>query len=198
MQLIQETSDMNGYLDSSEIIDFEDLDIQKIAMMLSKGTNDEMRLIKTVYEFVRDDISHSMDINSNIVTYQASEVLKYGHGLCLSKSHLLAAILRFLDIPTGFCYQKLEFDGEFGLHGLNAVFFKDLGKWVRLDARGNENGINAQFSIDKEFLAYSPKAENGEIDFPVIYSEPDKRVIEILSRSNDLNEVLTKIFHTKW
>jgi transglutaminase-like putative cysteine protease len=198
MQLISESSDIDRYLASSEIINFEDPDIQKTAMMLSKGTENEIQLIKTVYEFVRDNISHSMDIGNNNVTYKAADVLKYKHGLCFAKSHLLAAVLRFLEIPTGFCYQKLEFDGGFGLHGLNAVFIESLDKWIRLDARGNENGINAQFNIDKELLAYSPRKEEGEVDFPIIHAEPDRRVMEILSRSNDFNEALERIFYTKW
>ena len=196
MQLNPETSNMARYLASSEIIDFENLDIQETAVNLSKGINDEIQLTKTVYEFVRDDISHSIDIGSNEVTYQASDVLKYKHGLCFANSHLLAAILRYLGIPTGFCYQKLEFDGNMGLHGLNAVFIKSLNKWVRLDARGNENGINAQFSIDKEYLAYLPKEEKNEVDFKVIYAEPDKRVVEILGHSRNLTEALDKIFNT--
>ena len=198
MQLNPETSNMARYLASSEIIDFENLDIQKKALYLSKDIEDEIQLIKTVYEFVRDNISHSMDIGSNYVTYKASDVLKYNHGLCFANSHLLAAILRYLGFPTGFCYQKLEFDGKFGLHGLNAVFIKSLNKWIRLDARGNENGINARFSIGEEYLAYLPEEEKNEVDFKVIYAEPDKRVVEILGQSRNLNEALDKIFNTSW
>ena len=205
---------MARYLASSEIIDFENLDIQKTAVYLSKDVEDEIQLIKTVYEFVRDDISNSVDISSNKVicrafenrsfsntqnvVLKASDVLKYKHGLCFANSHLLAAILRYLRVPTGFCYQKLEFDGKMGLHGLNAVFIESIDKWIRLDARGNENGINAQFSIDNEYLAYSPREEKNEVDFPIIYAEPDKRVINILSGSKDLTEALDKIFNTEW
>ena len=198
MQLTLQTNDMARYLASSEVINFESLDIQKTAVYLSKDIKDEIQLIKTVYEFVRDNIFHSVDIGSNSVTYIASDVLKYKHGLCFANSHLLAAILRYLGVPTGFCHQKLEFDGKFGLHGLNAVFIKSLNKWIRLDARGNENGINARFSIDNEYLAYSPKEENNEVDFLVIYAEPNKKVVEILSKSKNLNEALGSVFNTEW
>ena len=85
-----------------------------------------------------------------------------------------------------------------GLHGLNAVFIKSLHKWVRLDARWNENEINAQFSIDKEYIAYSPIKEKNEADFPIIYAEPDKRVINILGGSKGLTKALNKVFNTKW
>ena len=198
MQLIQQTRNMTRYLASSEIIDFENRDIQKTALNLSGDINDEIQLIKTVYEFVRDDVSHSVDIGSNEVTYRASDVLKYKHGLCFANSHLLAALLRYLKVPTGFCYQKLEFDGKFGLHGLNAVFIKSLNEWIRLDARGNKNGINARFSIGEEYLAYLPEEEKNEVDFQVIYAEPDKTVVEILRQSGNLTEALDKILDTSW
>ena len=198
MQLNPEISNMARYLASSEIIDFENLDIQKTAVYLSKDVEDEIQLIKTVYEFVRDDISHSVDIGSNKVIFRASDVLKYKHGLCFANSHLLAAILRYLGVPTGFCYQKLEFNGKMGLHGLNAVFIESIDKWIRLDARGNENGINAQFSIDNEYLAYSPRKEKNEVDFRVIYAEPNKKVVEILNNSKNLNEALDSVFNTEW
>jgi transglutaminase-like putative cysteine protease len=106
--------------------------------------------------------------------------------------------LRYLGIPTGFCYQKLEFDGKMGLHGLNAVFIESIDKWIRLDARGNGKGINARFSIGEEYLAYLPEEEKNEIDFRVIYAEPDRRVVEILRQSRNLTEALDKIFDTDW
>lgn len=196
MQLIPETDNMDRYLASSEIIDFEDENIQKTAMNLSTGIIDEIQMVKTVYEFVRDEIRHSIDADKNTVTCKASDVLKYKHGLCFANSHLLAAILRALDIPTGFCYQKLEFDVGFGLHGLNAVFIKSIHKWIRLDARGNEGPVNAQFSIDNEILAYPVDEEKGEVDFPIIYSEPNENVIEILKGSGSLTEAVEKIIST--
>jgi transglutaminase-like putative cysteine protease len=198
MYLTLETDDMYKYLVSSEIIDFEDTNTQQIAKSLSDGVKDEIKLIKTVYEFVRDNILHSLDIESDIVTYKASDVLKRKQGLCFAKSHLLAAILRLLNVPTGFCYQKLEFDEGFGLHGLNAVFISSLDKWIRLDARGNKNGINAQFSLDNEILAYSPIKEKEEVDFPTICAEPNKKVIEILKGSKNLKDAVEKIMATEW
>ena len=58
------------------------------------------------------------------------------------KAYLLAAILRNLGIPTGFCYQKLILDVEekpwLVIHGLNAIYLKSVSKWIRVDARGNK------------------------------------------------------------
>lgn len=198
MELIIQSNNLNDYLECSEVIDCENLEIQEIANKLSRNIKNEIDLIRTVYEFVRDEIRHSSDAGESNVTWKAADVLKYKHGLCFANSHLLAAILRSLDIPTGFCYQKLEFESGFGLHGLNAVYVKSIHKWIRLDPRGNENGINAQFSLDKEILAYNVNEGKGEFDFPIIYAEPDKKVIEILKSSQDLDEAIGKVTGVNW
>lgn len=198
MELIIQSNNLNDYLGCSEVIDCNNIEIQEIARNLIQGAENEIGLVKSAYEFVRDEIRHSSDAGKNTVTWKASDVLKYKHGLCFANSHLLAAILRFLKIPTGFCYQKLEFDEGYGLHGLNAVFISNLNKWIRLDARGNENGINAQFRLDKEILAYSVNEEKGEVDFPTIYSKPNKKVIEILKTNKNLTEAMNKVINTEW
>ncbi len=214
MELITESNNFNDYLECGEVIDCKNPEIQEIANKLSYGIDNELELIKTVYEFVRDEIRHSSSAGEKTVTwkafenrsfsmpqnvvFRASDVLKYKHGLCFANSHLLAAILRNLEIPTGFCYQKLEFDHGFGLHGLNAVYIKSIHKWIRLDARGNENGIDAQFSLDKERLAYLVNEEKGEFNFPIIFSKPNNKVVEILKNSHNLDEAIQKVISVNW
>jgi transglutaminase-like putative cysteine protease len=198
MKLIPQSNNLNDYLKCSEVIDCTNFEIQKIAEDLIHGAENEIKIIKTVYEFVRDKIRHSSDVGEKTINWKASDTLKYKHGICFANSHLLAAILRALDIPTGFCYQRLEFDVGFGLHGLNAVYIKSLHKWIRLDARGNEGRIKAQFSIDNEILAYSVNEEKGEFDFPIVYAEPDKKVIEILKNSHNLDEAIQKVISINW
>ena len=64
------------------------------------------------------------------------------HGID-SKITSSRSALRYKGI-CGFCYQKLYAeDGEeayMAIHGLNAVFLSSIGRWVRLDARGNKEG----------------------------------------------------------
>jgi hypothetical protein len=69
------------------------------------------------------------------------------------------------------------------LHGLNAIYLEGLDKWIRVDARGNKEGVNAQFSVNEEKLAFSVRKVLGEIDFPVVYVNPDKKVINALQNS---------------
>jgi len=49
-----------------------------------------------------------------------------------------------------------------------------------LDARGNKEGVNAQFSLDEEQLAFPIRTEKGEEDGVIIYPNPDAKVVERL------------------
>lgn len=178
------TEEINEYLKYDEVIDFDNTDVSKLADQLYSESESETEFVKMAYEYVRDMISHSADISADTVTCSASEVLKAGHGICFAKSHLLAAILRSKSVPAGFCYQKLILDDETApvliYHGLNGVYLREYGKWIRLDARGNKPGVNAQFSIDSEMLAFPIRPEKGEVDVPVIYADPDTEIVKIL------------------
>lgn len=176
MNLIPLKDDINEYLLSSEILDFDNKIVSKKASELSKGLND-IQKAKSLYEFVRDKIDHSSDIYNNEISFKASDVLNKGHGICFAKSHLLAALLRCEKIPAGFCYQKVFIGSEKILHGLNGVFLNE--KWFRLDARGNVGGINANFSINEEKLAYNIKNEFDGVDYPHVHSKPIPEIIKI-------------------
>lgn len=197
-----ESDNIQDYIQMSEIMDYDNKLIIEKCLELEKGTEGEISLIKKLYEFVRDDIHHSGDIGEERVTCTASEVLEFGHGICCAKSHLLAAMLRFFGIPTGFCYQKLCSSQEDShwvfmtpqvdkrvLHGLNAVYLKDFNKWIRLDARGNKPGVDAQFSIEEEKIAWPINNDLGEEDNPIIFKEPNKTIVEILRKSSDRKEL---------
>lgn len=178
------SEDINEYLKCDEVIDFDNTDVSKLADQLYSESESETEFVKMAYEYVGDMISHSADISADTVTCSASEVLKAGHGICFAKSHLLAAILRSKSVPAGFCYQKLILDDESApvliYHGLNGVYLREYGKWIRLDARGNKPGVNAQFSIDSEMLAFPIRPEKGEVDVPVIYADPDTEIVKTL------------------
>ncbi|MDD3270143.1 MAG: transglutaminase family protein [Syntrophomonadaceae bacterium] len=149
----------------------------------------EIKMVKTAFEFVRDNIAHSWDIQSSRVTCKASEVICFAEGICYAKSNLLAALLRSQSIPTGFCYQRITLgdtpDTGYCIHALNAGFLKSLGRWIRLDARGNKNGVDAQFSIEQEKLAFPIRTEYDEIDYPVIYMHPNPKTIATLMNNSD-------------
>ena len=193
MNLVLYSDKIDEYLKQDDVIDYENEAIAELADTLSQKADNEIDYIEAAYEFVRDHISHSADIGEDAITCTASEVLKAGHGICFAKSHLLAALLRSKSIPAGFCYQKLILDDETApvliYHGLNGVYVKDYKKWIRLDARGNKAGVNAEFSVETEQLAFAVRPEMGEEDSLIVYPDPDLKVLEKLRKSKTRTEL---------
>lgn len=75
------------------------------------------------------------------------------------------------------------------LHAVNAVFLKSLDKWIRMDARGNINDINAQFSLEHEQLAFTVHPQYAEEDGLVIYSKTPARVAHALTSSETARQL---------
>lgn len=193
MKVTPYSDNMDCYLEKSKIIDFDNQLISKLSEDFFERAKNKTDYIKLCFEYVRDQISHSADIRNDIITCTASEVLNAGHGICFSKSHLLAALLRCRQIPCGFCYQKLILDDDTApyliYHGFNGVYLEELNKWIRLDARGNKKGVNAQFSVDTEKLAFPIRPEKGEQDSFIVYAKPDVKVVEKLTVNKTRTEL---------
>ena len=180
---------MNKYLGSTEYIDWEETAVLEQAKILAEGASEPEDLTRKCFEFVRDEIKHSGDYKLNPVTCKASDVLKSGTGFCYAKSHLLAALLRANQIPAGLCYHRLTITAEppFCLHGLNAVYLEHFG-WYRIDARGNKQGVTADFCPPIEKLAF-PIVTQGEADLPEIWAAPLPAVITALTQGKTYQEV---------
>ncbi|MGG4144229.1 transglutaminase family protein [Paenibacillus algorifonticola] len=189
MTLTCESSSLDDYLEETTEVDYGHFSIKALASELYSQSLNEMDYVKTAFEFVRDHISHSVDIQSSRVTCRASEVLLFKEGICYAKSNLLCALLRCQGIPAGFCYQRLTLgdtpDTGYVIHALNAVYIRSIGKWIRLDARGNKSGVDAQFSLEEEKLAFPIREEYDEIDYPVIYTKPNIKTIHSLLQNTD-------------
>jgi transglutaminase-like putative cysteine protease len=149
--------------------------------------------VRAIFEWGRDEIDHSLDVETDRATCRASEVLSEGTGLCYAKSHLLAGLLRYAGFPTGFCYARLadhERSGRFVLRGFNGTYWAPTRSWIFLDARGNRAGLEAECRFDAPWsLAYAPDPEAGESFLPFIYKRPGKRVIDLLERAPDFAAV---------
>ena len=134
MNIVLFTDNIDEYLKEDNVINYGNENIMQLADALYQGASNEVEYIKKAYEYVRDSISHSADINEDILTCSATEVLEARHGICFAKSHLLAALLRYKSIPTGFCYQKLILDDEIApvliYHGFNGVYVKEYKKRI--------------------------------------------------------------------
>lgn len=181
---------MQKYLQSSRYIDWQQPELLEQARLLADGGKDKEQIAGVCFKFVRDQIKHSWDYALNPITCKASDVLKHGTGFCYAKSHLLAALLRANGIPAGLCYQRLTIDDEqapFCLHGLNAVYLEQYG-WYRVDARGNNAKVQAEFCPPVEQLAFSVVVD-GEADLPEIWPEPLPVVVQALERGKNYLDV---------
>lgn len=178
------------YLASGQYVDFRATAIRDKAMELFADVWEGEARIAAAFTFVRDAIRHSGDIGSRRVTRTAPEVLTAGEGICMAKAHLLAALLRCGGVPTGLCYQRLLVDDDpengYCLHGLNAVYLQAKQCWLRIDARGNKPGVDAQFEPNRgERIAYPARKELGEFDYPSLYIEPPAVLASALERYTD-------------
>lgn len=185
---------MQRYLAASTYIDADTPDVRAAARRLAEGAASELDVVRACFEFVRDEIRHSVDFKLNPVTCKASDVLRHKTGYCYAKSHLLAALLRANGIPAGLCYQRLSVgDGgaPYCLHGLNAVYLKEFG-WHRIDARGNKPGVDARFEPPAERLAFAVR-ERDERMLPEIWAEPLPVVVDALECYDTWDRVLANL-----
>ncbi|MFP3989829.1 transglutaminase domain-containing protein [Streptomyces sp. E11-3] len=193
MELIQQNPDLSAYLVADEVIDHaHPLIVETAARLRTEAADagdvdDAYAYAKAAFEFVRDTIPHSADAGDPRVTWRASDVLTQRTGICFAKAHALAALLRTESIPAALCYQRLTLGDDpasgFSVHGLVAVRLG--GAWHRQDPRGNVRGIDAQFSVEGERLAWTPRAECSELDYPVLYDVPHPVVLEALRAAPD-------------
>jgi transglutaminase-like putative cysteine protease len=186
--------DMEEYLKVSEVIDWQHPEIMEGAKQIASGYQTPTAIAKACFEWVRDEIHHSYDYQMSPVTCRASDVLQHKTGYCYAKSHLLAALLRANEIPAGLCYQRLSIDDKgapYSLHGLNAIHLPEVG-WYRVDARGNKEGVNPQFTPPQEQLAFKIQFSE-EADFSAIFSEPLQVVIEALQAQKTWDDMLRNL-----
>ena len=193
MTYVLESNDLCDYLLETEEVNYTHPMIQhKITELFQTNLTDSQK-IEIAFKFVRDQIPHSWDIQSDVVTRTASEVLEKQTGICYAKSNLLAALLRGIGIPCGFCYQRLMiFDTPekgYCLHAFNAVYMESLRKWIRIDARGNKPGVQAEFSLEEEKLAFHVNEEMNEQDYPTIFMKPNEKTMETLRRNQNAIEM---------
>jgi len=186
---------IKSFLEENPYIDFSSSIIMEKTKSLFYGVGDDITKAKIAYEYVRDEIPHTFDIQSDMITAKASDVLIHNTGICHAKANLLAALLRSQNIPTGFCFQHLTLSDDDSLgycvHCHNAIFLEN--KWIKVDARGNTNGIEAQFSLTEPILAFSNRIDYDEYSWEGIYSKPHTDTMLMLEKASSLQDVIDNI-----
>jgi transglutaminase-like putative cysteine protease len=188
---------LDAYRSPSPYLDFDHPLVGEQLAAFGRDGIDEVALARTIFEWARDRVAHSTDIGSRRVTVRASEVLRHREGICYAKSHLLGALLRGAGIPAGMCYQRLTrgADASRGhvVHGLTTAYLATLGRWIRLDARGNRPGVDARFSLAEERLAWPIRPEHGEVDYLENLPAPHPLVVATLEAHTDYRELLASL-----
>ncbi len=189
VQCHPEPLSLDEYLTPDEFINGDHPSVIACANTLFETCATPEQKIKAAFTYVRDQIHHAADIASERVTKSASETLEQEQGICMAKSHLLAALLRCAKIPAGVCYQRLSRhdrpDSGYELHGLNAVFVQGKNTWIRLDARGGERGGHIDCSLERDCLVYPERPELGELSYRTIYAHPHPAVTAAFRHYNN-------------
>lgn len=187
--------DLNIFLQENKYIDFSSQIIQRKSHELFRDLTSNVEKAKIAFEYVRDQIPHSFDIKAAIITSKASDVLKYKTGICHAKANLLAALLRTQGIPTGMCFQHITLaaDDSMGycVHCFNAIFINN--KWIKVDARGNTNEKNAQFSLEKPLLAFQNRKQYDEYFWNGIYANPHAATMTMLEDAASVHDIIEHI-----
>ncbi len=190
--LVPEREGFDRYLEDTIVVDWQTSTVLEQARSRVDGIDDESLRISALFEFVRDEISHSIDAGSDVVTCNASHVLRERTGLCYAKCHLLVALLRSRGIPAGFGYQRLRDDEAqrgFSLHGFVAAWSHPRERWIVLDPRGDKQGITTRADFEAPSFAFEVDPEIGEATYPWIYARPAKRVVDLLDSSESLARI---------
>ena len=183
--------DFTPFLESTEVVDFKNSEIQRLAQSLCSESISKEQIAKNCFNYVRDEIEHTGDFNREFTTCNASDVLNQKTGWCYAKSHLLCALLRANNIPCGFSYQRLSIDdtgAPYSLHGLNALYLEPYG-WFKVDARGNKEGMSTEFLAGKDSYAFKLNPDFEEYNIDEVRSNPHEKVLSALSMFKSTSEM---------
>ena len=182
----------NYYLEDTIVIDWQTPDVMKRASELTRDLEGDVAKARALFTWVRDEIENTADAGGDALPCRASEVLRAGTGIGFSKSHLLAALLRATGLPAGFAYQVLNRPDERGrtlLYGFNGVHLASLDRWVALDARGNRDGLHAEFDPDTPSLAVHADPSAGEFVYDTVFARPAKAIVDLLDGLSTLDQL---------
>ncbi len=181
---------MNRYLAQTPMLDFSNADIRQLIKNREWMKLDEFERIKSIYNFVRDEILFGYNVDDSIA---ASRVLKDGYGQCNTKGTLFMALLRACGIPCrihGFTISKeLQKGAMTGLvyktapenifHSWVEVFFENT--WYELEAfildLAYLNKLQARYSMcSGSFCGYG--VATSDLQNPVIDFERNNTYIQ--------------------
>lgn len=129
------------YLAPAEYVDSDHPAVRAAAADLTAGAADPATAAVRLYDHVRD-LPYLADDFEDVSTYRASHVLASGHGYCVSKASLFAALARAVGIPARIAFADVRNHlasprllramrtDTFAWHGYAEVMLH--GRWVKV------------------------------------------------------------------
>ncbi len=145
-------NDTNSYLKETDILDYNAPEIQTLIHEKKWLEMDTITRIKSIYNFVRDDIQFGYNLADNI---SATEVLKDGYGQCNTKATLLMALLRATGVPNrihGFTIDKALQKGAISGIGYLLSPNNILHSWVEINVSAEWHFLEGVI-LDKAYLS---------------------------------------------
>lgn len=139
------------YLQQTKLLDFDNPVIQNFVKSKNWKSLTEKEKIKQIYNFVRDEIVFGYNESDNI---SASQVLKEKYGQCNTKSTLLMALLRAVNVPCRF--HGFTIDKELQKGALSGIWYKFapqniIHSWVEVFYK-NKWRVLEGVILDKKYL----------------------------------------------
>lgn len=142
---------MDRYLKETPMLDFSSVKIQKLIRARKWKDLDELRKIRAIYNFVRNEVLFGYNVDDTVC---ASRVLADGYGQCNTKGTLFMALLRACGVPCrihGFTIdKKLQKGAMTGFVYSNAPR-EIFHSWVEVFCEGRWFELEA-FILDKKYL----------------------------------------------
>jgi len=134
--------DLTLFLKETKYCNFNDKRIKQLAFEMTKNIDKDKDKAVTLFYYVRDNILYRVGHWNK----KATETLVEKKGVCTSKSNLLVALLRSINIPSGYGVMKVKGDEYFGpivpdflrdkiskksVHIYTCVYLNN--KWIKCD-----------------------------------------------------------------
>jgi hypothetical protein len=159
-----------------KLADFDHPIVIAAAKKLTRGLDSDREKLKKLFYYVRDDIKFGYPLKGDLM--KASETITLGLGQCNTKSALLLALCKAVELPARIHFSLIKKDIQKGI--FTGVGFKLLpefishswlevkidGKWRRIDSYINDIDL---YNVSKQLLnengwdtGYSIANSNGD------------------------------------
>jgi transglutaminase-like putative cysteine protease len=115
-----------AYLAPGEYVDSDHPEVATLAARLTAGATSPEAAARAIFVFVRD-LPYEGDDFDDLTIYRASHVLAAGHGYCVSKASLCAALARAAGVPSRVAFADVA--NHLSSPRLRAAMGTDIFAW---------------------------------------------------------------------